>query len=245
LTIRYQSEAGLLRDRLNDVPRGLMARVLEPVATGDRVDLWIQVVRAGIAISARGTVLWTMPLTKGTLAGLALETTNSREGAQLDALLGPCNAPPQAAPSASSAPAAPTVEDVPGRDKGEARHLSVLMLQPNTVLREVLSSALGRLARDAAAPWVLEIDQAATPEAFLSASETRPRGLAVVDCDGLDIGPDDLLSALRSREQAARLPVIFLSESRSARLEDRRTVTMRKPVTMKAFVQTAGILLQS
>jgi hypothetical protein len=38
--------------------------------------------------------------------------------------------------------------------------------------------------------------------------------------------------------------VILLSRTRLARLEDRYTVSMQKPVAMKALLQTTGLLLR-
>jgi hypothetical protein len=72
----------------------------------------------------------------------------------------------------------------------------------------------------------------------------RRRNLAIADCDGIASAADPLVDAIRSHAEWARLPVILLSRSRSARLEDRYTVTMQKPVAMKALLHTTGLLLR-
>ena len=77
--------------------------------------------------------------------------------------------------------------------------LSVAMLQPNRVLREVLSSALVRLARDGNG-WDLQLDAVATVDAFLAAMASRRRNLAIVDCDGIGAAAD----AARRRGPLAR-----------------------------------------
>jgi DNA-binding response OmpR family regulator len=110
------------------------------------------------------------------------------------------------------------------------------------VLREVLASALARYARDAG--WDLHLDAVATTNAFMQALSRRRRDLAVVDSDALGPAADALVEGVRSHAQWARLPVILLSHTGPARAEDRCTVTMQKPVAMKALLHTTGLLLR-
>jgi hypothetical protein len=121
--------------------------------------------------------------------------------------------------------------------------LSVAMLQPSRVLREVLSSALVRLARDGNG-WDLQLDAVSSVDAFLASMAERRRNLALVDCDGIESAADPLVDAVRSHADYARLPLVLLSRTRSARLEDRYTVTIQKPVAMKTLLHTTGILLR-
>jgi hypothetical protein len=72
----------------------------------------------------------------------------------------------------------------------------------------------------------------------------RRRNLAIIDCDGIPSAADPLVDAVRSHEEYARLPIVILSRTRSARLEDSYTVTMQKPVAMKTLLHTTGILLR-
>lgn len=233
ITLRYASAADARRDRLADVARGVIARMRFVVREGEVLPAHIELEREKVRIELSARVRWATPLATGSLAGLELEGASPREDVQLDLLLGIRTASRAAEPALESASRIPA----PGLPR-----LSVAMLQPNRVLREVLSSALVRFARDGNG-WDLQLDAVATVDAFLTAMAGRRRNLAIVDCDGIASAVDPLVDAVRSHSEWARLPMILLSRTRSARLEG-RTVTMQKPVAMKALLHTTGLLLQ-
>jgi hypothetical protein len=236
ITLRYPSATEARRDRLPDVPRGVIARTRTAVREGEARPVRIELAREKVTLDVRGRIRWATPLGTGALVGLELEGPSPREEVQLDLLLGIRTA---------SRGLDPTHLFGKGGGVGPAAlpRLSIAMLEPNRVLREVLSSALVRFARDGNG-WDLQLDAVATVDAFLHAMAERRRNLAVVDCDGMVSAADPLVDAVRSHSEWARLPMVLLSRSRSARLEDRYTVTMQKPVAMKSLLHTTGILLR-
>jgi hypothetical protein len=234
ITLRYASAAHARRDRLPDVARGLIARTRLAVREGEVCPARIELERENVTIELRARVRWATPLATGALVGIELEGASRREDVQLDLLLGIRTAASAADP-ASGPPSRVTAAPLP--------RLSVAMLEPSRVLREVLTSALVRFARDGNG-WDLQLDAMPTVDAFLAAMAERRRNLAIADCDEIASAADPLVDAIRSHAEWARLPVILLSRSRSARLEDRYTVTMQKPVAMKALLHTTGLLLR-
>jgi len=233
ITLHYKSAADARRDRLPDVARGIIARTRVAVREGETLPVRIELEREQVTLDVRARIRWATPLASGALAGLELEGPSGREEVQIDLLLG--------IRSASRAWDASAL--LPSVAAPALPRLCVAMLQPNRVLREVLTSALMRLARDGAG-WDLRLDAVSTVDAFLPAMAERRRDLAIVDCDGIAAAADPLVDAVRSHAQYAKLPIVLLSRSRSARLEDRYTVTMQKPVAMKALLHTTGILLR-
>jgi hypothetical protein len=235
ITLRYGSASDARRDRLPDVARGVLARTRVPVHEGAVVPVRVMLEREKVWLDLRAKVRWTTPLAAGALVGLELQGPTHREEVQIDLLLGVRTASP--GPDLSPAVAFPHLA-APALPR-----LSVSMLQPSRVLREILSSALVRLARDGNG-WDLQLDAVGTVDAFLASMAEQRRNLALVDCDGIDTAADALVDAIRSHAEYARLPLVLLSRTRSARLEDRYTVTMQKPVAMKTLLHTTGILLR-
>jgi hypothetical protein len=237
IALRYPSATEARRDRLPDVPRGVIARVRVAVREGEDRPVRIELEREKVSLEVRGRVRWATPLATGALVGLELSGPSRREEVQLDLLLGIRTASRALDPAhlfGSGGVVAPSA----------LPRLSVALLEPNRVLREVLSSALVRFARDGNG-WDLQLDAVPTVEAFLEAMTVRRRNLAVVDCDGIPpTATDPLVDAVRSHAEWGRLPMVLLSRSRSARLEDRYTVTMQKPVAMKSLLHTTAILLR-
>jgi hypothetical protein len=174
------------------------------------------------------------PLASSSLVGLALSGTTSADGERLDLLLG--------APPALGA-AAPAL--TPAIPFAATPFLSVAMLQPNVVLRQILATALERLATRLGETWALKLDACATPDGFLASMATRRRQLAVVDCDAVRGAVVPLHDAIRSHEGYERLPLVLLSSHRTARLEDPWAVTMQKPLTVKSFLHTTELLLRA
>jgi hypothetical protein len=236
ITLRYGSASDARRDRLPDVARGIIARTKVAVREGEVVPVQVVLQREGVSLDLRAKVRWATPLATGALTGLELEGPTRREEVQIDLLLG--------VRTASRGVADPSLHGaLPHLAAPALPRLSVAMLEPSRVLREILASALVRLARDGNG-WDLQLDAAASVDAFLASMAERRRNLAVVDCDGIESAADPLVDAIRSHGEYARLPVVLLSRTRSARLEDRYTVTMQKPVPMKALLHTTGILLR-
>jgi hypothetical protein len=233
--LRYPSALEARRDRLPDVPRGVIARTRSGVREDEVLPVRIQLQRENVTIEARARVRWATPLATGTLVGLELQGPSRREEVQLDLLLGiRSTARPEVAADVALKQVA-----VPAMPR-----LSVAMLETGRVLREVLTSALARFARDGSG-WDLQLEAAGTPDAFLEAMASRRRNLAVIDCDGIgDAAADALLDTIRSHAEWARIPVVLLSRSRAARVQDRHTVTMNKPVAMKALLHTTALLLK-
>jgi hypothetical protein len=236
IVLRYPSAVEARRDRLPDVPRGVIARTRVAVREGEERPVRIELEREKVILEVRGRVRWATPLATGALAGLELAAPARREEVQLDLLLGIRTASRPLDPAHLFGNGA-------GVTPSALPRLSVAMLEPNRVLREVLASALVRFARDGNG-WDLQLEAVATLDAFLHAMTERRRNLAVVDCDQMPSAADPLVDAVRSHAEWARLPMVLLSSSRSARLEDRYTVTMQKPVTMKSLLHTTGILLR-
>lgn len=234
ITLRYPSATEARRDRLPDVPRGVIARTRVAVREGEERPVRIELEREKVTLDARCRVRWATPLAHGALAGLELVGPSPREDVQLDLLLGIRTA------SRNGAAAV-------GAENGVAPlalpRLSVALLETNRVLREVLTSALVRFARDGNG-WDLQLDAVPNMDAFMQAMSDRRRNLALVDCDGIGTAADPLVDAVRSHADWARMPLVLLSRTRSARLEDRYTVTMQKPVAMKSLLYTTGILLR-
>jgi hypothetical protein len=235
ITLRYESAADARRDRLPDVARGIIARTRVAVRDGEVRPLRVELARERVTLDLRARVRWSTPLARGALVGLELEGPTRREEVQIDLLLGIRSASHRLDAAAAAA--------LPHLAPATLPRLSVAMLEPSRVLREVLASALVRLARDGNG-WDLQLDAVGTVEAFVPAMAERRRNLAVVDCDGIGAAADPLIDGVRSHAEYARLPIVLLSRTRSARLEDRYTVTMQKPVAMKTLLHTTAILLR-
>jgi hypothetical protein len=235
IALRYASTADVHRDRLLDVPLGVLVRTKLRVSVGDQLPVTLELEKERVTIHADGEVRWATPLVNGALAGLALHPVSHRDGVQLDLLFGVRTAGPPPERPAPAALAGATAA-------GEARPLSVAVLQPNAVLRQALVSALSRLGREKG-PWHVSVSSVADPYAFLDVLSLQPRGLGIVDCDPLGPAADALVTAIRSHGPWTRLPLILLSSSGRSRLEDSRTVLMRKPFEVKAFMDLAGILV--
>jgi hypothetical protein len=235
ITLRYGSAADARRDRLPDVARGVIARTRVAVREGEVLPVRVVLERERVSLDLHAKVRWATPLASGALTGLELEGRTRREEVQIDLLLGVRTASRGGGPVTDAALAHLAPPALP--------RLSVSMLQPSRVLREVLGSALVRLARDGNG-WDLQLDAVSSVDAFLASMAERRRNLAVIDCDGIGAAADPLVDAVRSHAEYARLPLVLLSRTRAGRLEDRYTVTMQKPVAMKALLHTTGILLR-
>jgi hypothetical protein len=227
IVLRYARVADARRDRLREFPRGIMARTTVPVRAGERIPVRIEVEEGSASISARGEVSWVRPIAAGTVAGLSLFGDSHRDEVKLDLLLGlrpigAAVAEPRAVASGAT--------------------LSVTMLQPNPVLRQVLVGALERFARERSGA-ALRVETAVDAASFVAAVTERHPDLAIIDCDGIAGAVEPLLGAVRSGA-SGRVPVIIFSDERSPRLQDRRTITMRKPVWMKGLLDTVDLLLR-
>lgn len=234
LALSYESARDLRRDRLPDLPRGLMARVREALQVGSRVEVGIEARREKIRIRATAEARWVTPLGSGSLVGLALDGATSADTEQLDFLLRAGAVAPPASALLTPALPLPAVQV-----------LAVAMLQPNPVLRDVLGGALSRLARQLGDQWTLRLDNAVDPTRFMAALASRPRQLAIVDCDVIRGTEASLLRAVRARSGCEKLPLVLLGEGRPAGLEDRFAVTMHKPLSVKAFVHTTSLLVRA
>lgn len=239
LVLRYASAADVWRDRLPDLPRGLLARTVERLSRGDVVQLQLDIRREGAKVFARGRVAWVSPLAKASLIGLELEGVTHRDDVQIDLMLGLRGQPPTDDPACAPGEG-PLVTPIPVAPQ---RRLDVAMLQPNGVLRGVIAGALARWARERSR-WDLRVHAVPDTAQFLSSVTARRPRLGIVDCDAISRAADPLLDAVRSSDEVGRTPLILLSELRSARLEDRYTVTMRKPVAMKALLHTVDLFLR-
>jgi hypothetical protein len=247
LVLRYARAADVRKDQLGDERYGLMVRTQEPLRKGDRLNVVVELAQEKLTLRVAGEVRWVTPLIRGALAGVALVPGSHRETVQLDLLFGRRSAgpTPETAVAAATAAAvaapprvAPQAEPVPGT----RRPLSVAMLQPDRVLRQVLENALHRFGQEQGG-WDVTVEAHGEADAFLEALAARPRGLAIVDCDVLGAAADALVAAIRSHDPWARLPLILLSSSGGSRIEDGLAVYLRKPVAMKAFADLAGILV--
>lgn len=229
IELTYARADDVRRDRLRDVPRGLMARCPAPLHPGDAALVRIDVTRERASASALGVVRWATPLARGSLVGLEIEGVTHRDTVKLDLLLG--------------IRIAGSLDDLAAGEPIEGPPISVTMLQPNGVLRQVIQSALERFASEKAGGAALRLEAAQDVPTFVAAVSARRPDLAIIDCDGIADEADPIVDAVRSHEPSRRTPVILLSSERSPRVEDRYTVTMRKPLAMKAFLTTAGLLL--
>ncbi len=230
----YASAAEVGRDRLPQLPRGLLARTQSRVHVGDTVEVAIQTQRESLRVRARGEVRWVTALARSSLVGMALDGLTPEDVAQLDQLL--------CAPAAGALSAPALTPVIP---YAAAPVLAVAMLQPNPVLRQVLASTLEKLAGKLGERWVLKLEACSTPDCFLAAMASRQRQLAVVDCDAVCGAEEALIDAIRSHEMYRKLPIVLLSKSRTARLEDPYAVTMQKPLTVKSFLHTTELLLRA
>jgi hypothetical protein len=242
LVLRYASVADARRDRLPDRVRGLIARAKERFAEAEQVAVRIELEREGVMLEALGRVRWVTPLASGSLLGLELEGATQREQAQLDLLVG-LRGSPGSIPALTPLPGALTPVPSLAAALG-VPPLCVAMLQPNKVLREVLAGTLVRLATQLSGRQ-LHLDTASDPAGFLDALSARKRDLAIVDCDGIGTAADALIDRIRKDPAHARVPLVLLSRDRAARAEDPYTVSMQKPIAMKALLHTTGILLRA
>lgn len=230
IDVAYACAEDARRDRLPDAPRGLIARSPSPLLAGDTVDVRIEVARERAHVAARGLVRWATPLVRGSLVGLELQGVEHRDAVKLDLLLGIRVAGTVAETAAVAAPAAPP--------------LSVAMLQPNGVLRQVLQHALERLAKEKVGGAALRLEAVADVPSFIASVSARRPDLAIIDCDGIETPADPIVDAVRSNEPTRRTPLILLSSGEAPEREDPYTVTMQKPVGMKVFLHAADLLLR-
>ena len=230
IELTYDRADDMRRDRLPDATRGIIARSTCRLHDGDAVNVRIEIARQRVTVSALGVVRWATPLARGSLAGLDLEGVGHRDDVKLDLLFGIRQAG--------------SPEEATARAPTGAPPLSVAMLQPNGVLRQVLQGALARYARESGGA-ALRIDAVDDLPSFLASISSRQPDLAIIDCDGVEEQADPIVDHVRSSEPTRRTPVILLSSVRSPRVKDRYTATVRKPVAMKAFLKTTGLLLQS
>jgi len=235
IELKYGSAAEVARDRLPQIPHGLLARTRGPVRVGDSVEVAIETQRECLRVCARGEVRWVTSLASSSLVGLALEGLTADDRLQLDRMLG--------TPSFLGGAAAPAL--TPAIPFAAAPILSVAMLQPSAVLRQILTTALQTVTGKLGEGWTLKLEACATPDGFLASMASRRRQLAVVDCDAVRGAEEPLIDAIRSHEGYERLPIVLLSGHRTARLEDRFAVTMQKPLTVKSFLHVTQLLLRA
>jgi hypothetical protein len=235
LELKYQHAGEVGRDRLPQIPHGLLARVGPGIRVGELLEVGIETQRESLRVRARGEVRWVTPLATGALAGVALAGLTSEDVERLDQLLG---SPARLGtdPSPALTPAIPFAADPV---------LAVAMLEPNPVLRQILSGALAKLTGALGARWALKLEACTTPDGFLASMASRHRQLAVVDCDAVRGAEEPLIDAIRSHAGYEKLPIVLLSGSRSARLEDRFAVTLQKPLTVKSFLHTTSLLVRA
>lgn len=233
LTYRTAAEVG--RDRLPQLPNGLLARTQAAVENGELVEVVIEAKAEGITVRACGEVRWMTRLATSRLVGMVLTGATPEDRDHLERFL--------EAPSGIAAAMTPTL--TPALRFAPAPVLSVAMLQPNVVLRQILSGALEKVAGKLGERWTLKLDACATAESFLASMASRQRQLAVIDCDAVGGAEEALVDAIRAHDGYARLPLVLLSGLRTARLEDPFAVTMQKPLTVKSFLHTTQLLLRA
>lgn len=234
IELKYRAAAEIARDRLPQLPCGLIARTQAEVAVGDVVDVVIEAKAESITVQAWGEIRWVTRLAASRLVGMALTGATHDDREHLSTFL---DSPSSIGPATTPA-LTPTLRISP------APVLAVAMLQPNVVLRQILAAALEKVPARLGTRWSLKLDACATAESFLSSMSSRPRQLAVIDCDALAGAEDAFVGAIRARAGQERLPLVLLSRHR-ARLEDRFAVTMQKPLTVKSFLHTTELLLRS
>lgn len=235
IELRYRTAAEIGRDRLPQLPLGLLARTQAEVATGDVVDVLIEAKADAITIRARGEICWVTRLATSRLVGMTLTGASDADHDRLNTYLD--------APSGMGAAMTPAL--TPALGFAHAPVLAVAMLQPNIVLRQILASALAKVPARLGDRWSLKLDASASADGFLSAMSSRPRQLAVIDCDALPDAGDALVGAIRSHAGYEKLPLVLLSGRRAARLEDRYAVTMQKPLAVKSFLHTTELILRA
>lgn len=235
IQLSYRTAAEIARDHLPQLPLGLLARTQVDVATGDVVDVLIEARADSITIRARGEIRWVTRLATSRLVGMTLTGATDADRDHLITWLD--------APSGLGAAMTPAL--TPALGFAHAPVLAVAMLQPNAVLRQILASALAKVPARLGERWSLKLDASASADGFLSAMSSRPRQLAVIDCDALPDAGDALVAALRSHAGYEKLPLVLLSGRRTARLEDRHAVTMQKPLAVKSFLHTTELLLRA
>lgn len=251
LALRYDRAADVSRDRLGEVRHGLLVRTRVPLQAGDRPRVVVELAHEKITLRLDGEVRWVTPLVNGALVGVGLVPSSHRDEVQLDLLFGhrtaggPPRMPPPAAVGPVAAATAATVAAAPAltpAPRAAATPLSVAMLQPNAVLRQVLVNALSRFGKERGG-WDVSVEARPDAEGFLEILSARERGLAVIDCDVLGAAVEPLLVAIRSHDAWRRLPLVLLASDARTRLEDTHAVFLEKPVVMKSFVDLVGILV--
>lgn len=235
IALSYRTAAEIGRDRLPQLPLGLLARTQIEVVTGDVVDVLIEAKAESITIRASGEICWMTRLATSRLVGMTLTGATDADRERLITYLD--------APSGLGAAMTPAL--TPALGFAHAPVLAVAMLQPNAVLRQILSSALAKVPARLGERWSLKLEASASADGFLASMSSRPRQLAVIDCDALPDAGDALVDAIRSHAGYEKLPLLLLSGRRTARLEDRYAVTMQKPLAVKSFLHTAELLLRA
>lgn len=235
IELQYGSAALIGRDRLPQLSRGLLARTRVPVRSGDEVEVVIEAKAERITIRAHGRVGWATSLHASMVVGLSLEGRTAADRELLEQVL--------RAPSTVAGAMTPAL--TPAAVGAPVAVLAATMLEPNPVLRQILATALGRLATDLHDHGGLKLDACAKPECFMMSLSMRRRQLAVLDQDAVPRCGGALVDAIRSHEEYARLPLLLLSGSRAPELGDPFTATLRKPLSVKSFLSTAGRLLRA
>jgi hypothetical protein len=235
LELTYATAAEIGRDRLPQLPCGLLARTQAEVAVGEVVDVVIEAKAESITVRARGEIHWVTRLATSRLVGMVLTAATPEDREHLDRFLDP--------PSTMGAAMTPAL--TPVLRYAPAPVLAVSMLQPTVVLQQILAGALEKVAGRLGEKWSLKLDSCATADRFLASLASRPRQLAVIDCDVIPGAEDGLMHAIRSQEGYQKLPIVLLSGHRAARMEDRFAVTMRKPLDVKSFLHTTELLLRA
>jgi hypothetical protein len=235
IELSYRTLAEIARDRLPQLPLGLLARTQAEVATGDVVDVLIEAKADSITVRARGEIRWVTRLATSRLVGMTLAGATDADRERLITYLD--------APSGLGAAMTPAL--TPALGFAHAPVLAVAMLQPNAVLRQILAAALEKVPARLGERWSLKLEASASTDGFLTSMSSRPRQLAVIDCDALPDAGDALVGAVRAHAGYERLPLLLLSGRRTARLEDRYAVTMQKPLAVKSFLHTTELLLRA
>lgn len=235
IELTYAAAPVMGRDRLPQLPNGLLARTGAAVSVGDTVNVSIFWKLEGITIRARGVIHWITQLATSKLVGMTLQGETETDRDRIEHVL--------SVPSGVGAAMSPAM--TPSLPFAAVPVLSVAMLQPNRVLRQILAAALEKLTGRLGERWTLKLEACADPDRFLTSLSDRVRHLAVIDCDAVRGAEEPLIDAIRSHDAYAKLPLVLLSSHRPARLEDGRAVTLQKPLTVKSFLHTTELLLRT
>ncbi len=226
LKVDYETLGQLRTDYLNSLGAGgLFLRSPLPLAIGQQLQMSISF--PGMApLLVRGEVRWTSADPNHEPgSGVAFTEMDAATRERLQAIL-----------ERAREPVSPV----------QPRRLRAVMLQANTVLRDIFRFQMERFARTSHEKHIWDLDLVSTdsPDTLPALLSEKPTQLLILDFETQRVPPVDLLARLRAETSSKELPIIVLGDSQGMPA-DPRTMYVRKPFSVKPLFQTLRLLLET